>query len=340
VITIFSEGALLMVAAQAGFIDAPRVMANMAVDSWLPHRFAAFSERLTMRNGVIMIGIAALVILFYTHGSISALVVMYSINVFLTFSLSEFGMSRFFIKNRHKEAGWKQHLSVHMTGLTLCMTILAITIYEKFTEGGWLTLVITSFLILLCYMIRTHYGRIRSDMRKLDDLLKNVPTMGAFNAEQADKKNMTAIQLVGGYSGFGVHTFLNINKSFPGLYKNFIFMSVAVVDQGLFKGEEGLDDLKKSVQESLVKYVDLARRLGFPAEYRMGVGTDVVDTATELCVKTGKEFPRSTVFTGKLAFRHETFYHRLLHNETAYAIQRRLQWSGITNVVMPIRMDM
>ena len=151
---------------------------------------------------------------------------------------------------------------------------------------------------------------------------------------------MTAIQLVGGYSGFGVHTFLNINKSFPGLYKNFIFISVAVVDQGLFKGEEGLDDLKKSVQESLVKYVDLARRLGFPAEYRMGVGTDVVDTATELCQKTGKEFPRSTVFTGKLAFRQEKFYHRLLHNETAYAIQRRLQWSGITNVVMPIRMEM
>ena len=99
-ITIFSEGALLWSRAQAGFIDAPRVMANMAVDSWLPHRFAAFSERLTMRNGVIMIGAAALAILFYTHGSISALVVMYSINVFLTFSLSEFGMSRFFIKNR------------------------------------------------------------------------------------------------------------------------------------------------------------------------------------------------------------------------------------------------
>jgi len=55
VITIFSEGLLLLVAAQAGFIDAPRIMANMAVDSWLPHRFAAFSERLTMQNGVMMV---------------------------------------------------------------------------------------------------------------------------------------------------------------------------------------------------------------------------------------------------------------------------------------------
>jgi amino acid transporter len=338
-VTILSEGALLMVGAQAGFIDAPRVMANMAVDSWLPHRFAAFSERLTMRNGVIMIGIAAIAILFYTHGSISALVVMYSINVFLTFSLSIFSMMLFFVNNRRRLPRWKRDLSVQIIGLIFSVTILFITVFEKFAEGGWLTLFITSLLILLCYMIRTHYGRIRRDMRKLDELLKDVPTSGSFNTAPLEKKSMTAIQLVGGYNGFGVHTFLNINKSFPGLYKNFIFISVAVIDQGLFKGEEGLDDLKKSVQESLAKYVDLARRLGFPAECRMSVGTDVVDSATDLCVQTGKEFPRSTVFTGKLAFRHEKFYHRLLHNETAYAIQRRLQWSGITNVVMPIRME-
>ena len=62
-ITILSEGALLLVGAQAGFIDGPRVMANMAVDSWFPHRFAAFSERLTMRNGVVLMGVSALILL-------------------------------------------------------------------------------------------------------------------------------------------------------------------------------------------------------------------------------------------------------------------------------------
>jgi amino acid transporter len=339
-ITILSEGALLLVGAQAGFIDAPRVMANMAVDSWLPHRFSAFSERLTMRNGVIMIGAAALCILIYTHGSISALVIMYSINVFLTFSISEFGMLRFVIKNRRKEEKWKQHTFIFLIGFILCITILIITIFEKFAEGGWLTLIITSVLIALCYMIRSHYDRIKTDMRKLDELLKDVPVMGEeLNMQPVNKKNMVAIQLVGNYSGFGVHTFLNINRSFRNLYTNFIFISVAVVDQGLFKGEERLDDLKNSVEDSLKRYVELSRRLGFPAEYRMSVGTDVVDVATDLCIETAKEFPFSTVFTGKLAFRQEKFYHKLLHNETAYAIQRRLQWKGITNVIMPIRME-
>ena len=339
-ITILSEGALLLVAAQAGLIAAPRVVANMAVDSWLPHRFASFSERLTMRNGVLIIGISALAILFYTHGSISALVVMYSINVFLTFSLSEFGMSRFFIKNRRTEAKWKQHLSVHLTGLIFCLTILSVTIFEKFREGGWMTLVITSLFIALCYIIRSHYLKVKAQLMQLDKILSRMPISGPMNTEPVDKKNMTAIQLVGDYGGFGVHTLFSIIRSFPGLYKNFVFVSVVVVDQGAFKGREGLEDLKKSTEESLKKYVELARKIGFPAEYRMAVGTDVVETATELSQEVSREFNKSTVFSGQLSFRLEKLYHRLLHNEAAFAIQRHLQWSGITNVILPIRITM
>jgi amino acid transporter len=339
VVTIFSEGALLLVGAQAGFIDAPRVMANMAVDSWLPHRFAAFSERLTMQNGVVMVGTAAIGLLLYTRGAITALVVMYSINVFLTFSLSEFGMSKFFITHRKKEKEWKKHLSVHLTGLTMCLTILTITVFEKFLEGGWLTLVLTTFVIVLCYWIRGHYKTIQDDKKKFDDLLTTIPTYGNPNTELVDKKQMTAIQLVSGYNGFGVHTFLTIVRQFPDFYKNFIFVSVCVVNQGVFKGEEGLEDHKTAAEESLKKYVDLARRLGMKADYRMEVGTDVVKTASELCKSVAKEFPHSMIFTGKLAFRVEKFYHRILHNETAFAIQRNLHWSGVPNMILPIRMD-
>jgi amino acid transporter len=339
-ITILSEGALLLVASQTGFIDGPRVMANMAVDSWFPHRFAAFSERLTMRNGVVLMGASAFVLMAYTRGSISALIVMYSINVFLTFSLSEFGMSRFWIRNRRKYRDWPKHLAVHLTGLTLCLTILAVTVFEKFAEGGWLTLVITTLVIVLCTFIRRHYLKVRACMRSLDKMLTHLPVSGKGNREKPDRENMTAILLVSGFNGFGVHTLLSVIRSFPGLYKNFVFVSVAVIDQGLFKGEEQLDGLKKSVKKDLTRYTTLARKLGFPAEYRMEVGTDVVDTATDLCRKVRKIYGRSTVFTGQLTFQMEKFYYKLLHNETAFAIQRRLHWVGIENVILPIRMDM
>src|SRR5450631_2626160 len=336
-ITIFSEGALLLVAAQAGFVDGPRVMSNMAIDSWFPHRFAALSVRLTMRNGILLMGIAAIALLFYTGGSVSALVVMYSINVFITFSLSQLGMSKFFIQRRKEDPQWFRHLMVHLVGLLLCLTILVITTIEKFAEGGWMTLVITSVVIGLCYLIKGHYVRVRQGMKDLDESLMDVPLSAHGELPAIDRSAPTAIQLVSGYSGFGVHTLFSILSTFPKTYKNIIFVSVALIDSGSFKGVEEVEALEASVQAGLEKYVAMAHKLGFAADYRTALATDVVESAVDLCKQVAEEFPRSTVFTGQITFRLEKFYHRLLHNETAFAIQRRLQWDGLTTVIMPIR---
>lgn len=337
-ITIFSEGALLLVAAQTGFVDGPRVMANMAVDSWFPHRFASLSERLTMSNGIVLMGTMSIILLIYTHGSVSALVIMYSINVFVTFSLSQLGMSRFYIRRRREDPDWIRHLIVHLVGLALCASILIITTVEKFTEGGWMTLLITSIVVGICYLIHSHYKTVRNGIAELDKTLLDFPLTGPVNNNPPNRKDQTAIQLVTGYSGFGIHTLLSILTTFPNIYKNIIFVSVAVIDSGSFKGAEEVKVLEQSVKKGLDKYVELARKLGFAADCRMTVGTDVVESAVNLCREIATEYPRSAVFTGQITFRLEKFYHKLLHNETAFAIQRHLQWHGLTTVILPIRM--
>jgi uncharacterized membrane protein SirB2 len=338
-VTIFSEGAILLVAAQAGLTAGPRVMANMAVDYWFPHRFASLSDRFSIQNGVLLMGGAAILLLLYSHGNITTLVVMYSINVFLTFTLSQLGMSRFFIKNRAKEKKWKKYLPVHIVGLALCLTILVITSIEKFAMGGWLTFVITSIVIVLCFMTRAHYNKVRGGVRELDDLLLNLPTKGPVNTMPVDPKAMTAIQLVNGYNGFGVHTFLSILASFPDMYKNFIFVSVAEVDVGSFKDSDAVSCMEGSVCDFLRKYVELARRLGFAADFRYDLGTDIVKTASILVESIAKKFPKSTVFAGQSVFRQSGLIHRLMHNETAFAIQQQLRWKGITTVILPIRIN-
>jgi len=338
-ITIFSEGALLLVAAQTGFVDGPRVMANMAVDYWFPHRFASLSSRFTIQNGVLLMGGAAVILLLYSNGKITTLVVMYSINVFLTFSLSQLGMSRFFIKNRATEAKWKKYLPVHLIGLTVCLTILIITSIEKFALGGWLTFLITSVVIAVCYLTRAHYKKVRGGVRELDDLLLSIPTKGPVNTKPPSPKSTTAIQLVNGYNGFGVHTFLSIIRSFHGLYKNFIFVSVAEVDVGSFRGSEAVTHLRQSVRDALAKYADLARRLGYTAGFKYELGTDIVDTASHLIETVIKKYPDSTVFAGQSVFRQPSLIHRLMHNETAFAIQQELRWKGITAVILPIRIN-
>jgi amino acid transporter len=339
-ITIFTEGAILLVAAQAGFVDGPRVIGNMAVDYWFPHRFASLSDRLTMQNGVLVMGGSAILLLLYSRGRITTLIVMYSINVFLTFSLSQLGMSRFFIKNRKTDLLWKRHLPVHLVGLAVCLAILTVTVLEKFSEGGWLTLVLTVVVVTLCYLIKGHYNRVRRGVRELDDMLTAVIAhKGEYNADPTDPEKMTAIQLVSGYSGFGVHTFLSIIRGFPGLYKNFVFVSVAEVDAGAFKESESVGRLTQATKDSLRKYVELARKLGFPAESRFDTGIDVVETASALCERVAREFPKSTVFAGQTVFRRPGLVNRILHNETAFAIQQELRWKGITTVILPIRIN-
>ena len=143
IVTLISEGALLFVAAQTGFIDGPRVLANMAMDSWIPHRFANLSERLVSQNGVVVMAVAAALLMLYTKGNVAFLVVLYSINVFVTFTLTTAGMSRFWFTHRKTQRTWRRNFAVQSAGLMLCVAILTVIIYEKFVEGGWVTLFIT-----------------------------------------------------------------------------------------------------------------------------------------------------------------------------------------------------
>ena len=244
-----------------------------------------------------------------------------------------------FLKNRKRERLWKKHLPIHLTALVLCSTILVITSIEKFRFGGWLTLVITSLVIALCYAIRSHYQKVKEAKAQLDEILMAIPTSGKANKEKVDPKDMTAIMLVRNFDGFGIHTLLSINRNFPHMYKNFVFASVAVADSGVFKGSEAVSHLEEAIRAMLKRYVQLARNLGLRADFRLAVGTDVVQIGTQLCTDTAKEFPRSTVFAGKILFQHEKFYHRILHNETAFAIQRNLHWSGIPAMILPIRVQ-
>jgi hypothetical protein len=337
ILTLISEGALLVVGAQAGFIDGPRVLANMAIDSWMPRRFSALSDRLTTQNGILLMGAASLLVLFYTRGDVRHLVVMYSINVFLTFSLSMFGMARNTIRTRARRDHWKRQAGLFVFGFLLCAGVLVITTLEKFTEGGWITLLVTSTLVALCFLIQRHYRRLGAKLRRLFQELESIPTAGERIAPPLDPTQPTAALLVGGYGGLGIHALLAAWRAFPGHFKNVVFLSVGVLDSGEFKGEGAVDAIRDRTRRDLEKYVELAERLGIPATYRLGVGIDAVDEAEKLCLQVAEQFPQTTYFAGKVIFQRERWYDRILHNETAFAIQKRLQWDNKTMVVLPAR---
>jgi amino acid transporter len=349
--SLVSEGALLLVAAQAGFVDGPRVMANMATDSWLPHRFAALSEHLTIRNGVILMSGAAAAALLYTAGHVSRLVVMYSINVFVTFSLSNGAMAIFWVRERADHPEWLRRLSVHLLATLLCTVILCVTIYEKFGEGGWLTLVVTAAVSAFCFVVKRHYIGVQRAVARIDTevpgpdpaegddsvygRLPEKPAQG-----EPDPTTSVAILFVGGYGGLGRHALVTLLRMFPGHFKGVVFVSVGVVDSDVFKGAKEVDALERRTKESLESYVELGRKLGLPSTSDYAVGTEVAVEAEKIAKVLIERFPKALVVAGQMLFEEDSSWNRLLHNETAFLIMRRLEYAGIPMIVVPVQLDL
>jgi len=334
IVTLASETAILAIAAQTGFIDGPRVMANMATDSWLPHSFSHLSEQLTMQNGVVLMSGAAALTLLYTWGETSTLVLMYSINVFLTFSLSETGMVRYWFQNRVKYPDWSRHIIIHLIGLVLCFSILVVSVFEKFSEGGWITLVITTVVIGLCLFIQRHYRQAYQSLRRLDEILLEIPLPDTLpTAPARDASAPTAVFFVNGYNGLGLHSLLNVLRLFGTYFKNFVFVGVGVVDSNRFKGAEEIENLRRQTEEGLQQYVTFMKRQGHYAEYWSALGIDPVDEMERLAPEVVRRFPRTVFFAGKLIFKQPSLWDKILHNQTAFTLQRRLQFAGLQMMV-------
>jgi amino acid transporter len=336
--TLVISAALLFVAAQAGFLDGPRVMANMAIDSWMPHRFASLSDRLVTQSGVLLMGGASLATLVFTGGHLDQLVTMYSINVFVTFSLSQAAMLRF--QWNHRERHRSRDLAIHGLAFLLCAGILVGIVSQKFLAGGWVTLVVTGAVVALCFRIRRHYREVQVHLRRLNAVMAALPAAPSGPTLPMDPRAPTAVMLVGSYAGLGVHALLTVQRLFPNHFKNVIFLSVGVVDAAAMKGVEEVERVRERTEGALKQYVDLAHRLGLSAGYRLSVATEALPEAERLAIEVNREFPRSVFFAGKLIFKVERFYQRLLHNETAYALQRRLQFAGMNAMVLPVRVTL
>ncbi len=334
------EAGLLLVGANTGFLGGPAVMANMAADSWVPRQFRQLSSRLVTQNGIIVMGVAALLILIWSHGDVSLLVVLYSINVFLTFSLSLLGMCVHWTRQRRGRQPWKRRLTLSLIGLSVTGSILVITLVEKFTEGGWVTVLITALVIGLCLLIRKHYDETKEKLSVAERLFgKSVDDTASGLPEKLDPNQPTAIFLVDNHRGVGIHTIMWVLRLFPGHFQNFVFISAGEVDTQSYDSEATIRSMQDETQSALCHYTAFCRSQGLKATWRMAYGTDPITVLDELAQEVIAEYPNSVCFAAKLIFTRDNIFIRWLHNQTALAMQRRLHLRGQQMVILPMKVD-
>jgi amino acid transporter len=350
IVTLLSEAALLFVAAETGLLGGPAVLANMSLDKWFPTRFAILSDRFVSQNGLLFMGLAAFVMLLVSGGSVTFLVVLYSINVFITFVLSQAGMVRHWLRSRHTVSDWKRRLTINSVGLILCAVILVAVILVKFDEGAWLTFAITGALMTVAILIRRHYRTTSRMLRRLDSLVDVVKASGKVHfadhpedvadgipQPKFDPRAKTAVMTVSGFNGTGLHTLLNIRRVFGDTFRNFVFIHVGVVDAGNFKGSAEIQNLEIHADHEAKMYVEYMRREGFYAVSMKAIGTDIVAGVMDLAPAIFQKYPNAVFFGGQIVFPEETLITRFLHNYIVFAIQRKFYHKGLPFIIMPIR---
>ena len=337
-IVLAFEGGLLFVAANTGFLGGPAVLANMAADSWVPHMYRYLSTRLVTQNGILLMGVTALGILIATGGKVALLVVLYSINVFLTFSLSLLGLCLYWWHARSRDPRWRHRLALSVLGLIVTGSILLVTLIEKFTEGGWMTVVITGTVIGFCLFNHAHYAGIKRKIQIADQALSWTEYPAVDNAPKLDASAPTAVFIVGSSRSGGVYALQWVRREFPGHFKNCVFMNVRTVDAQSYGGTENIERLRAQASQALTYFVNYCHHCGLAAKSYLAFGTDPIEELTKLAEVVHHDFSDCIFFTSKLILKHENWYIRQLHSEAALTLLRQLHLRDMPMVVLPMRL--
>lgn len=332
------EAGLLLVAANSGFLAGPSVVANMANDEWMPKSFSSLSSRLVVKNGILFMAVAAIITLLITGGSVHILVVLYSINVFITFSMSLLGLTIYWFRHRRRKPRWKSKLLVATIGFVVCFAILIITILEKFYEGGWVTLIITSIFVAIGLAIKKLYTNFKEKLAKTESQFCDYENIAPTEeAQLVDRGAPTAAIIVDQTFGSGMNCLLEIKKLFPGIFKNFIFVTVGEVDSNTFREEKKWRDMRRKTKSILRKYRNYCNSNGRFAKAYVGYSADVVEKFAQLTDRVNKDYPNAVFFGTKFISDNENIFTQFLYNHMAYIMQRRLHTKGINMVILPMK---
>jgi amino acid transporter len=154
---------LLVLAADTGFADFPRLLSLLARDGYLPSAFAVRGARLTFSNGIVLVGVIAAVLIVAFRGSVTLLVPLFTVGAFATFTLSQAGMARHWWRRR--DGGWQYHMAINALGAVATAVVLGIVVVSKFAFGAWIVVVVLPLVVYALHSVGTHHDRLLRHVR-------------------------------------------------------------------------------------------------------------------------------------------------------------------------------
>ncbi len=164
---------ILFLAANTSFNAFPRLGAILAEDGYMPRQFAFRGDRLAYSWGIVLLAAVAFGLLWAFGGDTHSLIPLYSVGVFLCFTLSQSGMVRHWLRVR--ERGWRWRLAINAGGAVLTAVVLGIVVFEKFADGAYLVVILVPVLVGMMMFISRQYARSRRELAVKSDTVVQPP---------------------------------------------------------------------------------------------------------------------------------------------------------------------
>jgi amino acid transporter len=159
----FATAAILVLAANTAYNGFPSLSSIIAYDGYLPRQLTARGDRLVFSNGIIALAAAAAALLIAFGGLTNALIPLYAVGVFTSFTLSQTGMVRHHLRLR--EPHWKRSVVVNGVGAVATLIVLLIVATTKFTSGAWVPIIVIPAIVILFKAIKRHYTNVAEHLR-------------------------------------------------------------------------------------------------------------------------------------------------------------------------------
>jgi amino acid transporter len=167
----FATASILVLAANTSYADFPRLSSLLAKDRFLPIQLASLGDRLVFSNGIIGLSATAMFLIIMFKGETHALIPLYAIGVFLSFTLSQAGMVLHHLRER--EFHWKKSLFFNVLGAIATFSVLIVIASTKFTSGAWMVVVIIPLIVFLFTRVYNHYFKVNSELALTGDVTEN-----------------------------------------------------------------------------------------------------------------------------------------------------------------------
>jgi hypothetical protein len=287
-----STALILLLAANTAFAGFPRLASILAQDSYLPRQLKNLGDRLAFNNGILLVGLAAIILLVLFHADTHLLIPLYAIGVFLAFTLCQVGLVRFW--KLTKRGRWQAKALLNGIGAIATFTALAVMVESKFLQGAWLAVLLIALLVYAFYRIARHYKRMDSEL-----------TVSADAARlQADTGKIGHVIVLVSKLHRGTVAAIKLAKS----------LNPEATALTIDTHSEGMQSLKTQFEQS---------QLGLPLICIEAPHQSIVDPLIEAIAAQDKQHGALTTLILPKAVPHKT-WHFLLHNQKANLIRLAL----------------